>query len=372
MPATYRYLFADLLTNSVQGELPLQGVTFGRRLGKAGNFQGSFGLDYTGFPNGDVLDMTEPGRTALYIERNNTNPLLAGKQLVWGGIIWTRSWGEEGKSLQMTGQTFESFPYQCDLRTTLDYSLGKDQRNVIFDIWRVLQAMTSRNIGVTVPSDYSPNNIVRNNQYFKYGAWNFGKIIEDQQALLNSPDYTIDCAYDINGNPAKLLHVNDVLGNPISQTQLTFDYPGNVNTFWWPENAAQGATSEAGVGAGQDASMIQSLVTNAFLLADGYPDLTQFYTNKDTQTQALLDSQTAQALATILIPITIPTVQLNPELLPQFGSYGLGDYANFVVKSPRFVREGGTRTTTQRIVGWDITPNSSQSTEQVRIYLPGQ
>jgi len=40
MTTTYRYLFADLLTNSIIAELPLTGVAFGSQLNQAGTFQG--------------------------------------------------------------------------------------------------------------------------------------------------------------------------------------------------------------------------------------------------------------------------------------------------------------------------------------------
>lgn len=377
MSATYRFLFADLLTNKINGELPMQGVTFGRRMSKAGPFQGSFGLDYTGYSNNDILDMTEPGRTAIYIERSNTirinnTELSFGPSLCWGGILWTRSWQEQGKSIQMTGQSFESFPYQCDLRTTLDYSGGIDQRNLLINLWETLQAMASRDIGVLLPSNFTPDNIIRTNQYFDYGAWSFGKIIDDQLGLLNAFDYTIEVAYDSSDQPYKFLRVDDMLSRPLAQSQIVFDYPGIVNTFWWPENAAKGATSESGIGAGQDATMLRSLVTASPLLAAGYPDLTQFYTNKDTQDQTTLDSQTLQELEKVALPITIPTIQLNPDQLPQFGDYLLGDQGKFTLKSPRFVREGGMKDTMQRIVGWDVTPASSQSTERIAVILDGQ
>ena len=36
MTTTYRYLFADLLTNDILGELPLTGVSFNQQLNQAG------------------------------------------------------------------------------------------------------------------------------------------------------------------------------------------------------------------------------------------------------------------------------------------------------------------------------------------------
>ena len=40
MTTTYRYLFADLLTNDILAELPLTGVSFTQQLNQAGTLQG--------------------------------------------------------------------------------------------------------------------------------------------------------------------------------------------------------------------------------------------------------------------------------------------------------------------------------------------
>ncbi len=40
MTTTYRYLFADLLTNDILAELPLTGVSFTQQLNQAGALQG--------------------------------------------------------------------------------------------------------------------------------------------------------------------------------------------------------------------------------------------------------------------------------------------------------------------------------------------
>lgn len=40
MTTTYRYLFVDLLSNTIIGELPLTGVSFTQQLNQPGTFQG--------------------------------------------------------------------------------------------------------------------------------------------------------------------------------------------------------------------------------------------------------------------------------------------------------------------------------------------
>ena len=77
MTTTYRYLFADLLTNDILGELPLTGVSFNQQLNQAGTLQGHLLLSGVNSAGLNVPDATIPARTAIYVDRNGS--------LVWGG-----------------------------------------------------------------------------------------------------------------------------------------------------------------------------------------------------------------------------------------------------------------------------------------------
>jgi hypothetical protein len=69
----YRYYVADLMT--VLAEIPFTGVTYDRALKGAGTFSGQVAvLDDTVAAN--LYDYTVPGKTSLYIVRNNV--------CVWG------------------------------------------------------------------------------------------------------------------------------------------------------------------------------------------------------------------------------------------------------------------------------------------------
>lgn len=99
---SYRYFTADLLTNDVLAEIPFKGVSYERALKGAGGFSGSIGVaaETDGL---DVYNATLPGKTALYIMRNDV--------CVWGGIIWSRSYDVVSKKLNVNASEFTSLLY---------------------------------------------------------------------------------------------------------------------------------------------------------------------------------------------------------------------------------------------------------------------
>src|SRR4051794_13975626 len=163
--STYRYILADLLTNNVLLELPFKGATFSRKLNGAGNATFVFQLDSTGYDNQLILDSTITGRTAIYVERNNA--------LVWGGILWTRLYESEGKTVQFTAQTFESYLYKQTVEATQAF-VNVDQRNILALMISNMQAKPYANIGITVPTTF-PTVIARSTTFWDYEVWSYGK-----------------------------------------------------------------------------------------------------------------------------------------------------------------------------------------------------
>lgn len=98
--AEYRYFVTDLLSNTVLAELPFLDVSYERALKGAGNFSGKIPtVDETSAF--DLYENTMPGKTALYVVRNN--------KCVWGGIIWTRSYTIKSRELTVNASEFTSY-----------------------------------------------------------------------------------------------------------------------------------------------------------------------------------------------------------------------------------------------------------------------
>lgn len=108
----YRYFVTDLMTNQLLAELPFTGVSYGRALKGAGSFSGNIAvLDATAAAN--IYDYTIPGRTALYVVRND--------DCVWGGIIWSRSYTTSAKSVSVSASEFTSYLYHRNIWKTYSH-----------------------------------------------------------------------------------------------------------------------------------------------------------------------------------------------------------------------------------------------------------
>jgi|694.fasta_scaffold46829_2 hypothetical protein len=114
--ARYRYFTTDLLTNTLLAEIPFQGVGWSRAIRRAGEFSGNIPVidENTHL---DLYNSTMPGRTALYVMRNDA--------CVWGGIIWSREYDPENRTLSVSGAEFISYFYHRFVwKTLVDRSSG--------------------------------------------------------------------------------------------------------------------------------------------------------------------------------------------------------------------------------------------------------
>ena len=98
MTTTYRYLLADLITNEIIAELPLTGVAFTQQLNQAGTFSGHLLLSGINSAAFNVDASTTPGRNGIYVDRDGV--------LVWGGVIWGRSYKSTEQILTLQAREF--------------------------------------------------------------------------------------------------------------------------------------------------------------------------------------------------------------------------------------------------------------------------
>lgn len=107
--AVYRYFTADILSNSIIAEIPLKGVNYERAIKGAGNFSGRIPV-IDGNAALNLYESTMPGKTALYIVRNDV--------CVWGGIIWSRSYNAKQREMTINGSEWTSYFYHRNIWKT--------------------------------------------------------------------------------------------------------------------------------------------------------------------------------------------------------------------------------------------------------------
>jgi hypothetical protein len=108
----YRYYLTDLLSNQVISEVPFKSVSFERANKRAGGFSGT--IPFIEANKGiNLYEATMPGRTGLYILRNNI--------CVWGGMVWSRSYDVASRNMSVEGAEFTSYFYHRNIWQTIQY-----------------------------------------------------------------------------------------------------------------------------------------------------------------------------------------------------------------------------------------------------------
>lgn len=111
----YRYFTVDLLSNALLAEIPFKGVSYERALKGAGAFSGTVPVIST-TNSMDLYESTMPGKTALYIVRDNV--------CVWGGILWSRSYDVVSRVLSVSASEFTSYLYHRHVWKTFSHEFG--------------------------------------------------------------------------------------------------------------------------------------------------------------------------------------------------------------------------------------------------------
>jgi len=359
MAAQYTYLATDLVTGTVLGELPVNNVSLDCQLLQPGNMSAGGKLSDKRLLSDEFIARTIPGKTAFWAYRDD--------QIVWGGIIWTREYQSNGKSLSITGQTFESYAAKRFPRSVLGTTsqlIFMGQQVAIAYLWQQLQSIHGGNIGVLPPVYPAGFDTVIQ---LSIDGWDLSKsymdLMDGVAQQPGGPDWTIGWTEDGNGLPLKQLIVGQPIGNPISATDLTLDYPGPISSYVYSENSSSGANSWWAVGDGSGSTTTTGSATDASYQTNGYPLIEGVNTYSGVTNQTTINAHATADLKAFDTPLVTHSVQLKADSMPPFGSYGMGDYLVFNATDPRF--KNGI-TFTKRVIGWTIQPpDEGQGTEMI-------
>lgn len=357
--ANYRYLFADLLTNSILAELPLTGVNFTQQLNTAGTFTGSLQLSGINSAALNVTAATIPARTALYVDRDGT--------LVWGGVLWSREYDSKSQSIHLSAREFESYFERRRITTDTVFS-GTDQLTAAQTLINNAQAATNGNIGLAVGTETS--GVTINRTIYGYEYKTVFSAIQDLSRSVTGFDFNIYVYYDSNGNPAKLLRLGyPRYGKVYSATSTTvpvLELPGNLTEYSWPEDGSIAANYLYAIGAGTNPGKLIATATDGSKIAAGWPLLEDQLNYSDISDATLLGNLASAQVAVVSYPPTTIKAVLPATIDPIFGSYEIGDDARVRILDDRFTSQLDT---VYRIVAFNVQAGESNQPELVTITL---
>lgn len=346
---TYRYLFADLLTNSIVAELPLTNVNFTQALNASGSLQGHIQLAGLS-PAFNAINGTVPGRTAIYVDRDGV--------LVWGGIIWSRDYSSASQTIQLAAREFESYFERRRITTTQVFT-AQDQLLVARTLVNNAQSATNGNIGVTVGTETSGVTISRT--YYDYELKTVYSALLDLSRSTDGFDFNIQVAYDGSGIPTKTLRLN----YPKSGTRYSasdpfapvFELPAaNIIEYSYPEDGSTAANKLYVVGAGSNEGKTIISASDTTKLTDGWPLLEDSTNYSDITDNTLLTNLANGQISAVSYPPTTLRIVAPPYVAPTLGSYGIGDDARVRILDDRFPNQLDA---TYRIVGLAVTPGEN-------------
>jgi hypothetical protein len=356
-----RYLFVDLLTRQVVEEFPVYGVNLGRRIRGAGNMTASFKLGTGLWNDADLLNATTAGQRSLWALRNNVP--------IWAGPIWSRTYQSQSNSVSLTGQTYESVFTQMEILSRVGLT-AYDQVLALKYLIDQMQSQASSNFGIDT-SQMAACGVTQDVTVELYEHKMYNEPIDDLLKAANSFDYVIDY-YMQPGTDNPRIYVRSAypqLG--WGQPGIELDYPGSVTNYYFPESAGKGTVRETVLGQGEGTAMSVGAYVNQDLIAAGYPAWARTDSVKSISNPAQLARVAEEFGSTFKMPIVTPTIEMGTITegvdFNEWSNFGVP--INLHIQDARFPQGADL---SRRMIGWDYTPPSSESSEAIKIVIEGQ
>jgi hypothetical protein len=359
--ASYTYLIADLRTGAVLDELPMSGVSFGKRLNDTGSFRGQLRVNDPGIRVREPRLLTEPGRTALYVDRDG--------QLLWGGIVWTTQYSAANATLEIGASDFLSY---LERRLVLNHPVAEsgtveyvntDQLQIAAGLVALCQQHPGGDLGIEVRGTLS-SGVTRT---VHYGASELKPVADALRDLANADqgfDFAVDVEYGTDGRPVRFARFGfPRLGQPGGPH--VWEYGANLVDFTWPRDAASMATRAFVLGAADGDVPLLRFAEDSAAYSAGWALLEQANSQLDTKDAALVEAQARGELAAGRRPVVLPALTVRADLDPVVGSYSVGDDARLVIDDPYFAAD--QLDAMVRLLGFEVTPGDDAGTEQVTL-----
>jgi hypothetical protein len=361
MAASYTYLVADLRTGTIVDELPLTGVSFDKRLNDTGTFRANLRVDDPGIRDREPRLLTEPGRTAVYVDRDGI--------LLWGGIVWTSRYSASTATLEIGASDFLSYfehrrvlAYPLDPAGTVAFT-DTDQLTIAAQLVALAQSHPGGDIGLSTRGATAS----RVTRTVRYDAGELKPVADALRDLANADggfDFAVDVEYGSDGRPVRYLQFGyPRLGQPGGPH--VWEYGANLADFAWPRDAASMATRVFAQGTSDGDVPLLAYAEDPAAVASGWPLLEDAASQLDTKDTSLVAAQARGELAARRRPVVLPELTVRADLDPVVGSYEVGDDVRLVVADPFFA--GDQVDVTVRLLSFEVTPGDDAGVEQVTL-----
>lgn len=366
--ARWTFMFADLRTNVVLGEVPVSQVRMSKTLNGSGQMQGAFDLGDENVQAVDIPGMVVPARRAIYALRDN--------RPWWGGIIWASSYDSDTANGQIRATDFWSYFDHRKILEAFTLPLSgafeiagqsriytqQDQNNIARDLVTLAQAHTGGDIGVDV--DAALSGIPRDYTYDGYLLKDTGAALRDLAGLADGCDILFDVGpLDTNGRPSRIMRT----GTPFlaqAGVDWIWDLGGNMKSYSWDSAAGGMATRTYAQGTGTERGSQIAVAQADDRIADGWPLLETDDLYNTVSVYSTLQEHADGQLSSLELPSVSLKLRLRTDLPPEL-DFSVGDNGQAIIPAGDLFHRNGL-TLLVRLIGCTVSLDA-QGQEEVEV-----
>lgn len=356
----YRFLAYDVRTNTAIGELPLDSVSFSSVLNGAGDLSASVPLIGRDAARA-ALAATIPERTALYVERDGV--------LVWGGIIWTRTFRKSARAVSVQAAEWWSYLRRLPLRSDLSFA-GVDQLEIARQIVQTVLGYTGADIGLSYGAETSGR--LRTRTYAAFERKQAAEAVEQLADVIDGFDFSVEVGWGTTA-PTRTLSLSfPRRGRSNVETVPVFELGKNLIDYEVLDDGTQSARLVDVIGAGDGPATLIGSATDTASIDAGFPLTVDTIAEKDITVRSTIDARAAAAVAARAATPQFWSIVVDandPD--GPFGSWITGDDCRIRIdddeRFPRLADGSAGYDATHRIIGWQIRLDDSGETLAVTV-----
>jgi hypothetical protein len=367
----YTYTFYDIPSKTKLGALPLYGVSASDVLVKpgggalAGTFTGSIRMDSDFTTVTEILDMTRPEATSIWMDRDGTP--------IWGGILWTRTYQSDGRVIQLNAQSWASYlakvvwwPTRGSLAGVAQHDLTDNPHNITRFLWQYLIEFASAeyDIGVTLEGYHQLPTPMTTQSFLLAEHKSLDEYARD--ALTLGSEFRIRHFFDSNGDRVAQFESGpeNSLGVTAEAADFgeSYEYPGELSKYWLTNSSANAPTRLFGIGKVSGADDIFTVQQGGITNRIGV-DATKSY---ETSDQPTLETMAATDLRLMQNDLNRPVYDVGASESIDL-NWNVGDHRRVVIDDP--YRFTAPVSGVVRLTGWQLSPADSGNAEQLSITI---